>query len=40
MDRQKMYLDWVNNFLTVSAFAEHYEITKEEAIEIIEWGRR
>lgn len=34
-----MYLDWVNNFLTVEAFAEHYSITEESAQKIIDCGR-
>ena len=33
------YLDYLNNFLTVSAFAEHYELTESEAIALIEKGR-
>ena len=36
---QAMYLDWVNNFLTVDVFAEHYGITKEQAEGIISIGR-
>jgi len=31
-----LYLDWVNNFLTVEAFAEHYNIWPELARNIIE----
>lgn len=34
-----MYLDWVNNFLTVERFAEHYAISEEQANEIIKLGR-
>ena len=30
-----MYLDYVNNFLTVGAFAEHYGISEELATAII-----
>ncbi len=33
------YLDYVNNFLTVSKFAEHHEITEAEASIIIDAGR-
>lgn len=34
----QVYLDWVNNFLTVPVFAEHYGITIEHAHEIIGAG--
>ncbi len=37
---QEMYLDWVNNFLTVPVFAEHYGITEEYANYIIDLGRK
>ena len=37
---QDMYLDWVNNFLTVERFAEYYRITPPQAIAIIELGRK
>lgn len=37
---QYMYLDFVNNFLTVARFAEHYEIEESQAILIIEQGRK
>ena len=40
MNRKEMYLDYVNNFLTVEKFAEHYGITEEKANEIIEEGSR
>ena len=35
-----MYLDWVNNFLTVERFAEYYAITVSDAAEIIRLGRK
>ena len=35
----ELYLDWVNNFITVERFAEYYEITIEHANEIIQSGR-
>jgi len=38
-ETEKMYLDYVNNFLTLSAFAEHYKISLTEAYYIIEEGR-
>lgn len=34
-----MYLDYVNNFISVAGFADHYEITEEKANEIIKRGR-
>lgn len=35
----ELYLDYVNNFLTVSSFAEYYDMTEEAALSIIETGR-
>lgn len=35
----ELYLDWVNNFLTVGRFAEYYGITVEHANAIIDAGR-
>ena len=37
---QDMYLDWVNNFLTIDAFALYYELTHEQAKYVIESGRK
>ncbi len=34
------YLDYVNNFLTVQAFADYYDLTIEEANIVIEIGRK
>ena len=34
-----MYLDYVNHFVTVSAFAQHYGITDDEALDVIDSGR-
>lgn len=34
-----MYLDWVNNFLTVEKFAAHYGISVAVATQVIEAGR-
>lgn len=39
MTRNEMYLDYVNNFLTVARFAEYYNMTEEEAREFIEYER-
>lgn len=34
-----MYLDYVNNFLTVDAFAAYYSLGREEALNVITRGR-
>lgn len=34
------YLDYVNNFITVSVFAEHYALRVTEAREVINTGRK
>jgi len=36
----KVYLDWVNNFLTVGRYAEYYGVDETEALWTIEEGRR
>lgn len=33
------YLDYVNNWLTVEAFAEYYGLTAEQAKTVIELGK-
>jgi len=33
---QTIYLDWVNNFLTVKMFAEHYGIKPKDAEQLID----
>jgi hypothetical protein len=33
---EEMYLDWVNNFLTVERFAEYYSMTVVQATSLIE----
>ena len=35
--KYEMYLDYVNNFLTVAAFAEHYRITEAQALTLINY---
>lgn len=35
----KLYLSWVNDFLTTEKFAEHYNLKPARALEIIEQGR-
>jgi hypothetical protein len=39
-DVKKMYLDYKNNFLSVSKFAEYYNISERQANSIIESGRK
>lgn len=34
-----MYLDYVNNFLTVEAFADHYNLSHWQANKVINLGR-
>lgn len=34
-----MYLDYVNNFLTVDAFADHYGLLNWQANKVINLGR-
>ncbi len=36
---QGYYLDWINNFLTVQAYARHYGITEAEANQRIRIGK-
>jgi hypothetical protein len=35
MSDYEKYLDYINNFLTVFAFAEHYGMTENEALTLI-----
>jgi len=39
MTNSALYLDWLNNFLTLERFAEYYGITLEEAAIVINTGR-
>lgn len=39
-DYPRLYLDWVNNFLTVERFAEHYNMEERQAEEIIDLGHK
>jgi len=39
MTNAELYLDWINNFLTLEPFAEYYGITLEEAATVINTGR-
>lgn len=36
---REKYLDFVNNYLTVDVFAEHNEISPEQAGDLLEMGR-
>ena len=36
----EMYLDYVNNFLSVDFFAEYYSISVDEANRVINEGRK
>ena len=31
----ELYLDWVNNYLTVAVFAEHHGLTEAEANQLL-----
>jgi hypothetical protein len=33
---QELYLDWVNNYLTVQGFADSHNIALDEAVELID----
>ena len=35
----KMFLDYVNNFLTTTCFADYYGLTEKEALEVLKRGR-
>jgi hypothetical protein len=37
---EAMYLDWLHNFITLQAFADHYEISDFKALRIISIGKR
>jgi hypothetical protein len=39
MNANDFYLDYVNNWLTVSRMAEHYGITQKRAYRLITLGR-
>ena len=34
-----IYVEWMNNYLTVELFAEHHEMTVEDAQVLIDLGR-
>ena len=35
-----LYLEWFNNYLTVEKFAEHYQVTEKDAVNLLNYGRR
>lgn len=35
-----VYLDWRNNFLTITGFAEYYGLHDQEAADLIDLARR
>jgi len=35
-----LYLEWFNNYLTVEKFAEHYQVTEKDAVNLLSYGRR
>jgi hypothetical protein len=37
---EEMYLEFFNDFLTIKRFAEHHNITPDEAVNIITRGKR
>ncbi len=37
---EKMYLDYVNNFLTVECFSEHYGMSLDNGYRVIVLGRK
>ena len=40
IDARAFYLDWVNNFLTISGISNHYDISVDQAGELVENGRK
>ena len=40
MNKEELYIDYFNNFLTVERFAEYYEMELSEAQAVINEGRK
>jgi hypothetical protein len=40
LNPETIYLDYLNNFMTVEKLAEHYGLTVEEAMVLIDRGRK
>lgn len=36
----KLYLDFVNNYITIAVFAEHNALTIDEAIDLLKKGQK
>lgn len=39
-DLHSLYLDWTNHWMTVEKFAEYYDLTQEQAQDIITMGHK
>lgn len=39
INAKDFYLDWVNNYLTIGKISKHYQITEEQAKQLIEEGK-
>lgn len=37
---REVYLDWVNNFVTIPAFADFYGLSEEESKKVIDLGKK
>ena len=37
---EEMYLEFFNDFLTIKRFAEHHDITTDEAVKVITQGKK
>ena len=37
---EEMYLDWFNDFISTSRFAEYYDLSMAEAENVIDVGRK
>ena len=35
-----LYLDWVNNFLTIAVFAEYYGLDEEDARDLLKLAKK
>ena len=37
---EEMYLEFFNDFLTIKRFAEHHDITPDQAVQVIMQGKK
>ena len=37
---ERLYLEWVNNFISIERFAEYFNLTLEQAEKVIKVGRK